>query len=172
MWTVRNKKNNEKRVPFLGVMTALALVLSYIEHLIPIDPGIPGAKLGLANLVTLFTLYAAGPAEALSVGAVRIVLAGLLFGNLTAILYSMAGFLLSFAVMWLLKKTGRFGITAISCTGGAAHNTGQLLAAALLAGPGVLASFPWLFACGTAAGILIGIPGSVLVKRLGNMVDL
>lgn len=153
-----------------AVMTSLALVLSFVEALIPINPGIPGAKLGLANLVTVFALYIMGPMPAAAVSILRILLSGLLFGNVFAVFYSLAGFLTSFLTMLLLKKTGMFGLIPVSAVAGAMHNLGQIILAYALAGPAVFAYFPYLLLCGIAAGIIIGILGGIIVQRLNGVI--
>ena len=104
---MRNRKN---KAAVFGVFTALALIFSYVELLIPVNFGIPGAKLGLANLVIVIVLYKTDWKEALLLSVVRIILAGFLFGNLFGILYSLAGGILSLAVMALLKRTGAFSV--------------------------------------------------------------
>ena len=117
------------RTAFLGVFTALALIFSYVETLIPISLGIPGAKLGLANLVIVTALYKMRLQEVYVLSVVRVVLSGLIFGNYISILYSLAGGLLSLTVMAALKKGDRFSVTGISVAGGVFHNIGQLLIA-------------------------------------------
>ena len=99
-----------RKIAYLGVFLALALILSYVESLIPFYFGIPGVKLGLTNLIVVVMLYCTGTKEAFGVSVARILLAGFLFGNLFSILYSLAGGVLSFIVMCLLKKTGRFHV--------------------------------------------------------------
>ena len=116
-----------RKVAIFGVFTALALIFSYVELLIPINFGIPGAKLGLANLMTVLVLYKMGIKEALTLSVTRIILSGFMFGNLFGILYSLSGGLLSFLVMVLLKKSDRFSVAGVSIGGGTAHNIGQLL---------------------------------------------
>ena len=103
---------------FLGMVLAFALILGYIESLIPFSFGIPGIKLGLANLAVLITLYRSGVKEAILVDLLRIVLSGFLFGNLYSILYSLAGGMLSFAAMVFARKTRRLSIYGVSITGG------------------------------------------------------
>ena len=125
-------KNRKNRAAVFGVFTALALIFSYVELLIPINFGIPGAKLGLANLVIVIVLYKTDWKEALLLSVVRIILAGFLFGNLFGILYSLAGGILSLAVMTLLKKTGAFSVIGVSMAGGVSHNVGQLIIAMLV----------------------------------------
>ena len=103
-----------RKVAIFGVFTALALIFSYVELLIPINFGIPGAKLGLANLMTVLVLYKMGIREALALSVTRIILSGFMFGNLFGILYSLAGGLLSFLVMVLLKRSGWFSVAGVS----------------------------------------------------------
>ena len=119
----------KKKVAILGVFLALALICSYIESLIPFYFGVPGMKLGLTNVVVLLLLYFFGAKEALLVSMMRILLSGFMFSNAFSILYSLAGGILSWAVMLLLKKTGRFHMVSISICGGITHNLGQILVA-------------------------------------------
>ena len=121
-----------KKSVYFGVFTALALIVSYVEALIPFSFGVPGIKLGLANIVVVAALYMWGGTTALLLSVVRILLSGFLFGNMFAILYSLAGALLSLSVMALLKKSGRFSVTGVSIAGGVFHNIGQMMAAGLL----------------------------------------
>ena len=111
------------------MFTAFALIASYIESLIPFYFGIPGVKLGLTNAVIVLVLYLMGTKEALAVSFARILLAGFLFGNLYSILYSLAGGMLSFLVMVLLKRWKRFSVVGVSMAGGVFHNVGQILVA-------------------------------------------
>ena len=104
----------KKKVAILGVFLALALICSYVESLIPFYFGVPGMKLGLTNVVVLLLLYFFGAKEALLVSMMRILLSGFMFSNAFSILYSLAGGILSWAVMLLLKKTGRFHMVSIS----------------------------------------------------------
>lgn len=150
-----------------GVFTALALIFSYVELLIPINFGIPGAKLGLANLVIIIVLYKSDWKEALLLSVVRIVLAGFLFGNLFGILYSLAGGILSLAVMALLKRSGAFSIIGVSMAGGVSHNVGQLIMAMLVVETYAVGYYlPVLLIAGLITGTLIGIAGREMLKRL------
>ena len=121
-----------RQAAYFGVLTALALIFSYVETFIPVPIGIPGIKIGLANLVVVIALYKMDILSAYILAVLRVVLAGFLFGNLFSILYSLAGSLLSVSVMFLLKKTGLFSVVGISFGGGVAHNLGQLLVAAVV----------------------------------------
>ena len=160
-------KNQRGRVAVFGVFTALALIFSYVELLIPINFGIPGAKLGLANLVIIIVLYKTDWKEALLLSVVRIVLAGFLFGNLFGILYSLAGGILSLAVMALLKRSGAFSIIGVSMAGGVSHNVGQLIMAMLVVETYAVGYYlPVLLIAGLITGTLIGIAGREMLKRL------
>jgi heptaprenyl diphosphate synthase len=157
----------KKKVAYFGVFTALALIFSYIESLIPINFGIPGAKLGLANLMVVIVLYKMGAKEAYMLSMVRIVLSGFLFGNLFGILYSLAGGILSLSIMTLLKKTDKFSIIGISMAGAVCHNIGQLIIAGIVVeSTNVIYYMPALLIVGLATGLVIGIISSETIKRL------
>lgn len=156
-----------KRTAFYGMFLALALVAGYIERLIPINLGIPGVKLGLANIVTMVLLYTVGFQAAVLITAARIVLSGLLFGSGFAMVYSAAGAALSMIVMVILKKTGRFGSVGVSVAGGVFHNVGQILVAIIVLETKSLAYYlPVLILSGLAAGVVIGILSGILTRRL------
>lgn len=158
------------KVAYFGVFTALALILSYVEMLVPIQFGVPGIKLGLANLMTVIMLYKCGAKEALLLSVVRIVLSGFIFGNMFAILYSLGGGLLSLAVMVLLKRTGSYSVIGISIAGGVSHNMGQLvIAMAVVETYSVGYYFPVLLAAGSITGLLIGIVSNEVLKRVRNI---
>lgn len=157
----------KKKTAYMGVFLAFALILSYIESLIPFYFGIPGMKLGLANLIVVVMLYLAGTKEAFFLSVLRILLSGFLFGNMFGILYSLAGGLLSFFVMWLVKKTGHFHTITVSVCGGIFHNVGQLLVAALVVeNYNVLYYMPVLLVAGILTGFVIGVLADELGKRL------
>lgn len=156
----------------MGVFLALALICSYVESLIPISFGIPGVKLGLTNIVVVLMLYCIGAKEALVVSVCRIVLAGFLFGNLFSILYSLAGGLLSFLIMWAVKRTGKLGILPVSVCGGIFHNIGQLAVAALVVeNYNVFYYLPVLLLAGAATGLAIGVVAQELIIRIGDRIN-
>ena len=155
-----------RKIADLGVFLALALILSYVESLIPFYFGIPGVKLGLTNLIVVVMLYCTGTKEAFGVSVARILLAGFLFGNLFSILYSLAGGVLSFIVMCLLKKTGRFHVISVSVTGGISHNLGQLIAAAFVVETyDIFYYMPFLLIAGVATGFVIGMLAQEFILR-------
>lgn len=208
----------------------MGLILSYVETLIPISFGVPGAKPGLANLVVLLCLRAPyddfkkNLTGAFLAGVLRILLSGFLFGNMFAIAYSLAGFVTALTAEALMEyanitrqrryharcvfepsgaascyssqsthasqstaagalpaqtentetqstAAGEFGLTSISAVGGVMHNMGQLLVAVVLCGTPVLVYLPWLILFGVIAGLITGIPGALLIKRVRRFVN-
>lgn len=161
------EKLTPRRVALCGMMVALAFILSYVEHLIPFNFGIPGVKLGLANLVVLLALYTLDLRGAFVIAVIRIILTGLTFGGLFSMLYSLAGGLLSFLLMAFLSRKKLLGTTGVSICGGIAHNVGQLLVAMCVLETGnVWYYFPVLLISGAVTGTLIGLVGGLMVGRL------
>lgn len=160
-----------QKVALYGMLIALEFLLSYVETLIPISLGVPGVKLGLANLVNIVGLYVIGAPGTAAVALVRIVLVGFTFGNMFSMLYSLAGGALSLGVMVLCRKMDWFSQTGVSIAGGAGHNIGQLLvAAAVVENGGVFYYLPFLLLAGTVAGALIGLLGGIVTKRISKFV--
>ena len=161
---------NTKKTARYSLLIALAFIFSYIESVIMVPVPVPGIKLGLANLVVLAALYRLGNGPAVLVSVVRVVLAGLTFGSVMMMLYSLAGCTFSLLVMVFLKKSGRFGMVGVSVAGGVMHNLGQLLVAAAILETSALAYyFPALLVSGCIAGIVIGAAGAEVVKRLPRL---
>lgn len=159
----------KKKIAFYGLLIALAFVLSYIESLIPVFIAIPGAKLGLTNLVVLIALERFGKKDAFIINMIRILLVGFTFGNTFSLLYSFAGGSLSFLIMILLKKTKKFSLVGISVSGGVGHNIGQIMVAAfVLESKALIYYLPFLLIIGTIAGVIIGILSAEILKRLPN----
>ncbi len=157
----------KNKVAYMGVFLALALILSYVESLIPFYFGIPGVKLGLANLIVVIMLYAVGAKEAFAISMLRILLSGFLFGNLFSILYSFAGGILSFLVMWLVKRTGKFHVMSVSICGGITHNIGQILIASVIVETySIFYYIPVLLIAGLITGMLIGVIAGEVSGRL------
>ena len=148
-----------KRITYTGMFVAIAMVFSYLESMIPVNIAVPGIKLGLANMVTIVVMY-----------RLRISDASLLFGNMTVMVYSMAGAVLSLLVMTLCRKKDLFGLLGTSILGGVSHNAGQIAMAALLMKSGnIMLYMPVLCISGTIAGVCIGLAGTMLVRKLPSI---
>ena len=162
-----DRRDITSKLTIAALMAALALIFSYIEVLIPFNFGIPGIKLGIANLVIIVALYYLGTRYALLINVIRILIGGLLFSGVFGMLYSMAGALLSMLVMVLVKKCGLFSVTGVSMAGGVAHNLGQLLVAAfLVSNLKIFVYFPVLVISGVVSGAVIGILAYLVLKKL------
>lgn len=160
----------KNRVAYFGVFTALALMFSYIETMIPIQFGVPGIKLGFANIMIVIILYKSSAKEALLLSIVRIMLSGFLFGNLSSIIYSIAGGVLSLGIMTLLKKQGGFSVIGVSVAGGVSHNVGQLIVAMLVVETYQVGYyFPVLLVAGVLTGLGIGVVSQEVLKRIRNI---
>lgn len=156
-----------KRVARIGVFVALAMAFSYIEVLIPFNFGIPGVKLGIANIVAVTGLYIMKAREVWIISMARILLMGMLFGNGVSLVYSLSGGILSLAVMMLLKKTGKFSVIGVSISGGVSHNVGQVLAVALVMETGgIFYYLAVLLVAGAVTGMLIGILSGKIVDAI------
>jgi heptaprenyl diphosphate synthase len=163
----KKEKSKSEKIAQRGMLIAVAFVLSWLESQLPVFVAVPGVKIGLTNLVVLVALYHLGTRDAVVLNVLRILLVGLTFGNLFSLLYSLAGGILSAAAMIFLKKTGKFSMTGVSVAGGIAHNVGQILVAmVVLESSGVLYYLGVLWISGMVAGIIVGILGSMVTKRL------
>ena len=159
------KTKNTKKVAFIGLSIALAMILSFVERQIP--ELAPGIKVGLPNLVMVFLLYRVGAKETVMVSIIRILLMAMLFGNIQTLAFSIAGAVLSLTGMILLKKTNLFSCVAVSVVGGILHNVGQIIAACFWTQTAQIVYYlPVLLISGTLAGTIIGIVAGLLVKRL------
>lgn len=153
-----------KRVANVGMLIALAMIFSYVEALLPFNFGIPGIKLGVANLVIVTSLYLLKPKDVWCLSLLRILLMGFLFGNGISILYSLAGGILSLLVMLLLKTKGGFSMLGVSIGGGVSHNVGQLIAAiCIVSNLNIAYYLPMLMIAGVITGAIIGmLSGKIL----------
>ncbi len=161
-------KKQAKSVAFIGLCTALALILAYVELLLPpLFVAVPGIKMGLPNIILIFLLYRCGAKTAIGVSLVRILLVSILFGNTMAFLYSLAGAVLSMLVMILLRRLNLLSSVGVSVAGAVSHNVGQILTAMLLLETAELGYYLLvLTVTGTAAGIFIGLCGSLLIRKI------
>ena len=164
------KNNKIKKLAFLGLCTAVTLILAYVEALLPpLWAAVPGIKMGLPNIMLLFLLYRFSAKEAAAVSLVRLFAVALLFGNIMTLAYSFAGAVLSLGVMSLLKKIDRFSMVAVSIMGGIFHNLGQILVAMLVLETAEIGYYMIvLTVTGTVAGILVGIAGWLVLKYLNK----
>ena len=155
-----------KKLTTLGLSAALALILSYVESLLPPLMAVPGVKVGLPNIVILFLLYRYGWREAGGVSLIRLLLSAALFTGFAAFFYGLAGAALSLAGSALLKKTGYFSPLGVSVAGGVLHNLGQIALAALVLNSGYLFAYlPVLLLSGTVAGAVVGLLAGILIRR-------
>lgn len=156
-----------RKISYLSLFTAFAIVLSYIEVILPFNFGIPGVKLGLANLVIVLVMKNMGPKEALWINVVRIFIIALLFGNLFSLAFSISGAFFSMLVMFIFWKTKSFSIIFISTAGGIAHNLAQIMIASIIVNAyGILYYIPVLVIAGFLTGLILGIIAGILQNKL------
>lgn len=163
---MKKNKISASELTLGAMLTAIALIFSYVEALVPFSIGIPGIKAGFANIVILYALYKLGDRYGLIINVCRICLSALLFGSLFSMLYSLAGGLVSFAAMVLFKRCRIFSTTGVSMAGGVFHNFGQILVAAFVVKtPQIIYYFPVLIFAGIITGIINGIIATLCLKR-------
>ena len=156
-----------KKIALCGLLTAVALVLSYIESLVPLSFAVPGIKMGLPNIAVVFVLYAVGKREAWLISLLRVLLVSALFGNAFSFAYSAVGAMLSLGLMCLLARSGKFSAVGVSVAGALAHNFGQILVAvAVLKTPQIAFYLPALCISAAVTGVCIGLVAGMLVKRI------
>ncbi len=156
-----------KRIAEAGLLAALALILGWIDSMIPLSSALPGLKLGLANLAVVIALYRLDIRYAAAVASVKVLLSSLLFGSVSGLMYSAAGALVSLVVMILIKRLPSVSAIGASAAGGAAHIAAQFVVAALLTStPALLRMLPPLLAVGTITGSLLGITALAVMKRM------
>ncbi len=155
------------KVAHLGVLVALALILSYVETWIPINFGIPGIKLGLSNLVVIISIYKYGFKKSFFLGITKVLLSNILFGNLSSMVFGLTGMLCSVFLMCILKKTRKFSVIGISMAGAIAHNLGQIIVAMFIVQSfAIIFYLPVLLLSGMITGVLIGIVANEIIKRI------
>lgn len=155
-----------KKITLLGLFTALAMIMSYIESLMPIPVPIPGIKVGFSNIIIVFILYRFGTRSAIAVSLIRVFLVSLLFNNALTLAYSLMGAILSLAIMILLKSTDWFSTLGISVVGAITHNAGQIIVACILMSTSEISYYmPVLIITGTISGIIVGIASHLLIKK-------
>lgn len=165
---MKSNQSKIKKITFLGLCASLALLLSYVEFLIPpLFASVPGIKLGLPNIVIIFVLYRFGLGASATVSLLRLAISSMLFGNVMTFAYSLAGAVLSLAVMTLLKKFDLFSTVGVSIAGGVSHNLGQILVALLLLDTPQIAYYMIILTVtGIISGAFIGLCGAFMIKRI------
>ena len=162
-----NRPMDLKKLLQLALLTGVSMILFLVEAQIPPLVPVPGVKLGLPNIAVVFALYRLRTRTASAISLLRVALAALLFGSVLSLAYSAAGAVCSFAVMWLLRRSGRFGCTGVSVAGAVVHNLAQIAAAALLLETASLTWYiPVLCLSGTIAGVCIGLLSALLIERI------
>ena len=162
------KKNRIKQTALLGLFVTVALILSYVESLLPpIWAAVPGIKIGLPNIIIILVLYKADWKAAAAVSLIRVSIVALLFGSIMTLMYSVAGAVLSLFLMTVCKKLNVFSTVGVSIVGGVSHNLAQVLVAIALFSRTQLGYYMIVLAfTGTVAGVFIGLAGTILLKRL------
>lgn len=161
-----------KKIALCGVFTALAMIFSYIESVIPVPIPVPGIKLGVANIAVITILYVLGVKEAIVINLLRIVLTSLLFGNVNSFLFSISGAALSLAIMIIMKKLDFFSCIGVSVCGGVMHNIGQIIAAVFIMGSEAIVFYlPVLIVSGVFTGVVIGVVSGIVAKHVRKVVS-
>ena len=165
---MKKSQTKTKKIALIGLCASLALLLSYVEFLLPpLFVAVPGIKLGLPNVVIMYVLYCMGTKEAVLVSFVRIFISAILFGNVMTLMYSIAGAVLSLLIMAILKRLNLFSGVGVSVTGGISHNIGQILVAmVLLDTPQIAYYLIVLSVTGIISGTFIGLCSAYLIKKI------
>lgn len=159
--------NDTKRVAIIGMLSCMAIIVSYIEFLFPINIGIPGIKLGLANIVIIIALYNYKLYWSFLINIIRIFIIGMLFGNLFSIIFSLTGGIISMLIMYFAKKIKSLTIVGVSILGGVFHNISQLVIAGLIMNlPEIIYYIPVLVISGAITGTIIGVLGNIINGRI------
>lgn len=160
-------KLTTRQLTVCALLTAMALALSYLENLFPLAVPLPGVKLGLANIVTLFALYALGPGQALLILTARCLLGAMFAGNMNALIFSLLGGFCAMGVMILLSRWKRLSVYGVSAGGAAAHSCGQVAAAVLTLGSWAPVGYlPVLLGVSLATGAVTGLLAACLFRAL------
>ena len=159
-----------RRIAELGVLTAAALIIFIIESWIPYPFPVPGIKLGLANIITVYAVYRYKAYEVAAILFIRIALGSVFSGNFTAMIYSLSGGTLCLLGMLLLKKViDENRLWLASVFGAVLHNTGQIIAAVIiLQTPAIIAYYPFLIVSGCLSGASTGLCAQIVIKRVGS----
>lgn len=163
-------KKETKKFAILSIMIGLSLVLSYVDSLIPIVVTIPGIKLGLANIATIYVLYRLGIKEAIIVSILRVFLSALLFGTVVTLSYSIVGATLSLVIMIVFKRISSLHMITISILGAVMHNMGQIgVAMFIMSTKEIIYYLPILVITGVISGIGVGLLAILVLKYTQNI---
>lgn len=163
-----------KKYIFLSLMTAFAVLLSLFENIIPLPIALPGAKLGLSNIVILSSLIVFGFKDSLTINVTRTVLVLLIMGNPISFIYSLSGALFSLVIMYIVYKffSQYFSLVGISIFGAVAHNTAQVLTASLiLENANILSYLPLMYLISLFTGFFVGFSSNFVVKQLKKILN-
>lgn len=165
-------KKSARMVAIMGLMLAAALLLGYVESLIPLDFAIPGIKIGLPNMLTLVLLRKKGIGYAMPFGILRALLSNLLFGNVLSLSYAVAGCVVSVVVMRFAQNSRFVGVVGQSVLGALGHNIGQVVAAiSILSTVRFIYYLPFLMISGAITGFLVGIAAAAILKKGGKALE-
>ena len=163
-------KNKVKQIAMMAILIALSLILSYVDSLIVLPFGIPGIKLGIANIAIIYPLYKIGAKEAIMVSILRLILSSILFGTILTFLYSLVGAVFSLSLMIILKKYTSLALITISISGAVLHNIGQIMVAVLvMATKEIILWLPVLIITGILSGIGVGILSVLTIRYTKNI---
>ena len=164
--------SKSKKVATFALCVALAFTLSFLESLVPINLGIPGVKLGLANSVVLMAMYLLGKKEAFAISMIRILLSGLLFSGAFSLIYSFAGGILSYLVMLAAMQSKKLSPLGVSVLGASVHNVGQIIVAGIVMRTSRIVYYlPVLLISGAVTGVIVGILSGIVIARLNNVIN-
>lgn len=159
-----------KYITTMAVMITLAMVFSYVDSIIVLPFGIPGIKLGIANIAIIYALYKLGIKEAIIISSLRLILSSILFGTVLTFAYSLAGAVLSLILMIILKKFAKLAIITVSIVGAVMHNTAQIIMAIILMDTSeIIYYLPVLIITGIISGVGVGILASVTLNYTKNI---
>lgn len=165
------RNNRTQRIALSGLLTSLMLVFGLIERQFPLTTAIPGVKLGLANSVLLYALYMLGIRQSILLMLLKALMSWLIYMNMFAMLYSLAGGAASLAVMILVSRMKGVSEIGVSAIGAVAFNVGQILVAvAVLDTPQLIVTYlPVLMVSGVVTGIVTGVIAKMVMKHLKAM---
>ena len=159
-----------RKMTRIAMLLTLGLALSYFESLIPFNFSVPGIKLGLANMVTMFVLYRYETKDAVLIMFLRVLISGFMFSGLNTIIFGIFGGIFCITVMKVIKRFDFFSVVGVSILGAVFHNIGQLAAAfIIMQNTNIIYYLPYLLISGIVSGFFIGYISAILIKRFQNI---